>query len=110
MQIPASVKVGWKDFRIVKWHRVGAASASRYGECRHMQGEIAIDETALEGGYGPRKAAHTLLHEILHACYNIAALEDKDDEEKIVSCLSNMLAGAMRDSPEAFAWMLEELR
>lgn len=108
--LPAAVKIGWKDFNIVPWNRVDASSCSRYGECRHMQGEIRIDETALEGGYGPRKAANTLLHEIMHACFAQSTLEKGDDEERIVTCLSNMLSGAMRDSPDVFEWLMRELR
>ena len=39
----------------------------------------------------------TLLHEILHACWNMLGLSRSEEEEKVVNSLSTILIGVMDD-------------
>ena len=98
--LPATIKIGYKDFAIIAWAVVEAMDANRYGETAHQAGVIRIDFS-----HGLHKSAHTLLHEIMHACSAFMGLVDEDKEERYVTALSNALATAWRDNPDVFAWL-----
>lgn len=51
--------------------------------------------------------ADTLLHEILHACWNQTPLRerDEDDEERTVTALTPLLLGVLRDNPDLVAYL-----
>jgi len=52
--LPKSVKVAWRDYKIENWDRREAAGAGRYGETVHASKTIKIDMS-----YGSRQAAST---------------------------------------------------
>lgn len=54
--------------------------------------------------------AETLLHEILHAVYQVFDVKPKDGEERTVHGLSIGLACVIRDNPDLMAWMMGALR
>jgi hypothetical protein len=101
---PTSIKIGFTDYRIEDWGPAKAAAAHRYGECDHLARTIRVDRT-----HGPRMAANTLFHEVLHACWTAALLKDEDEEERIVGSLANTISAAWRDSPDVFAWISEAM-
>lgn len=49
--------------------------------------------------------AEVLLHEVLHCAFWFGCIEDKDDEERTVSILSNVMAQVWRDNPDFVAFM-----
>lgn len=97
---PTKVRVGPFDFRIMLWDRHDSNGARRYGETCIQGLFIRIGEDTLL-----QKAADTLLHEILHACWWAADLDDADKQERTVGCLSTQLCIVWRDSPEVMAWI-----
>lgn len=100
VHLPASVKVGYRVYRIEHWAPRSAAGSNRYGECSHAENVIRVDLS-----YGLVKAANTLLHELLHACCFVMRFDDKDDEERTVGALSNALTGIWVDNPDVIAWI-----
>jgi len=53
------------------------------------------------------RAAETLLHEIMHGVYWAYGIDDKDDEERVVSTMAAGLQQVWRDNPELMAWITE---
>lgn len=105
MKLPTTVRIGYRDFAIEDWDTKQAASSSRYGECDKANAIIRVDTT-----YGPVKSASTLLHEIMHGCYDIVGLTDEDNEERTVTQLSNQMTQVFRDNPDVLAYLRACLR
>lgn len=99
--LPTSVKVGRKIYRIENWEPKSAAAERRCGDAAHEIGRIRVDTS-----FGPAQAAETLLHEILHAIFYIWSMEDEDNQERTVGAMSNGLATVMRDNPDVFSWIV----
>lgn len=96
--VPARVKVGWRAYAVS-----ALVDSDNAGECDPDHGTIKIkpgDDAHM---------AHTLLHEILHACYDQAALRRKDGEERVVAGLANTLAQVLRDNPGVGTFILTGL-
>lgn len=102
MKLPTKLKIGFKDYEVVDWELRPAERAERFGECDQNHCIIRVAQL-----HGDAKAAHTLLHETLHALWTEGSLHKIDagnrDEELVVSVLSQMLAGLMRDNPGVLA-------
>ncbi len=98
--LPKSVKVAWRDYKIENWDRREAAGAGRYGETVHASKTIKIDMS-----YGSRQAASTLLHEIMHASAAMWNYQESSKEEEVVSAFQHGLSTVWRDNPDVFAWI-----
>jgi hypothetical protein len=106
MKLPSKVKVGWCDYEIVDWNHHDAIGARRRGEQCDVSKQIRVD-THL----GNQAAiAETLLHEILHAIYCIFTIGQQDDDERITQITSHGLATVIRDNPDVFAWIAENIQ
>ncbi len=82
-----------------------ATSKDVFGECDHPMGTIRI-----RADIDPIKMANTMLHEVLHACFYIADLQDEDKEERTVTTLANQLSQVWRDNPALIDWLNATLR
>lgn len=98
--LPASIRVGYRTFTTEIMTPRQAEARNAYGECDNAQGIIRI-----WADLDPVKSADTMIHEVLHACYCIAALEDEDKEERIVRTLAHQLAQVWRDNPALIEWI-----
>lgn len=97
---PASIRVGYRTYDIEVWSAMVASAGDRLGECDNLCGTIRIREDL------PMvKAGNTMLHEVMHACWYVASLEDDDKQERIVNTLANQLTQVWRDNPELVAWI-----
>ena len=67
-----------------------------YGNCCSVKRKIQI----YTGG-GGSITRDTLLHEVLHACWAMLALNDKEEEEKVVNSISSVLIGIIDDPRNA---------
>jgi hypothetical protein len=100
MYLAPSVKIAHYDFLI---QQMGAVmeSAEVHGMCDKSGQVIYIDTGATNA-----IQKDTLLHEIMHAIWWTAYLEDEDKEERVVSSLSTGLLQVLRDNP----WVGEAIR
>lgn len=104
--MPASVKVGYRTYRIELWSEQQAQDEDSDGECDHDAGVIRLDPLM-----DAQKAGNTLLHEIIHAVWYVWSMpEENIAEEFAVDALTNGLATVMRDNPGLFGWMESALR
>lgn len=53
--------------------------------------------------------AQILLHELMHAVYEVMGIHAKDGEERIVAQMSQGLAQVMRDNPKLIEWLRKQL-
>ena len=100
MKPPSSIKVGYAEFAVRPFSLDLDADGGMYG--RFSRASCLIE-------YHPRQHREheldTLLHEVLHACWAQAALNDEDDEERIITGLSNTLTQVLKDNPEFLKWI-----
>lgn len=104
MDLPKSIRIGYRDFAIEQWDSRHAVASSRYGECDKMNAVIRVDTQ-----FGPIKAANTLLHEVMHAAWTMAGLDDSEEEERTVTSMSNVMTQVWRDNPDFVHFMSESL-
>ena len=104
LSLPSSIRVGYLTYAIAEMVPMRATGEDAYGLCDNCQHIISI-RSDLE----PVKAANTVLHEVLHACWYVADLHDEDKEERIVTTLANVLSGVWRDNPMLVSWINERL-
>lgn len=63
-----------------------------YGECDKHSRVIRVHRSQPQC-----QKVDTILHEILHAIWDVYALEEKDDEERMVTCTARGLTCIYRD-------------
>ena len=105
---PSSLRVGYTDIRI----RV-EDSEDNHGAYSSVKKTVTL---ATDSSTGP-EGVNTLLHELLHAGYDLGSLrctglsadDAKADEERVVTVLANHLTELFRRNPRLVAWMTEEL-
>lgn len=94
MMLPEHLKIGYEVYRV----SVGTKDFELQGECDTEHATIIIN-----GRPSMRRRAATLIHEILHACWDQAEMGDLGDdarEEQIVNRLSTVLAQTLMDNPQ----------
>ena len=102
--LPATIKIGYKDFAIIAWAVVEAMDANRYGETAHQASVIRIDFS-----HGLHKSAHTLLHEIMHACWPPHIRSIGGTEESVVTSLTPNMLQVWRDNKALVQWITHTL-
>lgn len=98
---PFRLKVAWSGARLKDLGR--GAEKDLVGMFRTERTEILMDPDQSE-----ESAKETLVHELLHACWSLAALRVGDDEERIVDALAPLVLEIVRRNPGTAAWLLEE--
>ena len=102
MKLPATIKVGYRDYTVEAWEPITASANRRLGESDHFGLMIRV-----RADIPAQIKAEVLLHEILHCAWWVGAVEDKDDEERTVSVVANVMSQVWRDNPEFVAFMSE---
>jgi hypothetical protein len=94
-KLPVSLRIGYRDYKVDRWPSKAANAHNANGLCDPISAVIHVSEDRT--GYD---AIATLLHEILHAVFDMADIDPKqDDEERIVTRLASALAQVWRDNP-----------
>lgn len=102
---PDSVRVGYRDFPMRPMteleHRIGNCS----GYFTPRFGILYLDSWP-----SPQETVNGVIHETLHAIWNVHGLGGEDAlEEQTVNSLANGLTQVIRDNPELVYWMVEQL-
>jgi hypothetical protein len=100
MKLPAAVRIGIHKYKIVK------APIENHGELDDVSLELRLTEHFASDA----QEAETVLHETLHALWNQSALQDGDDEERIIYAFSLKLADTMRQNKTLFRAILKALK
>lgn len=101
--LPSSVKVAYRTYRIEMLDHWEATEKQRFGECDKNAAVIRLDEKL-----DRFKMANTVLHELIHAIwYAFNGPEAKITEENIAFVVSNGLTTVLRDNPALAVWLTE---
>jgi len=97
MKLPDSVLVGHRDIQIVKLSTNEALTDGIHGNYQSCTGTIQLN-TTLEDNH----LREVLLHEILHAIYDIYNIQDEDTEERIVSTYAPAMIKLFMDNKQIY--------
>jgi len=103
MDFPSSVRVGPHTISISLKPREEAQTEEAWG-CYNLDNL----DIWVQAELAPTKKARVLLHEIVHALWDVGELGEESDEETAVSVLSTQLLAAMQDNPDVFRWILDQ--
>lgn len=103
-KIPSKIKLGPYLYRIemVKSLQDGKGT-DLMGHCK--SGEHLIE---LREELPPDRERAVLLHELMHAMWEMGALEEETKEELAVLILSPLLLGVMKENPKLMEYLLNE--
>lgn len=104
VELPAHLRVGPVVYRVVEMDYQDAAAQGVDGLCELGQRTIRIREDLNRDDQ-----ARILLHEVLHAAYNMGDLSDGCTEEKVVTVLANWVTAIWRDNPDFVRFMNDAL-
>jgi len=99
-QIPKTIKIGHLTFNIIIMKEEAANELALNGDCNYDKGRIRLCPT-LRG----TRLIEVLIHEILHAIYKQRSLEEGDNEERIVMCISIGITAILKDNPKLGEWI-----
>lgn len=99
MKLPEKIKIGAFTYKIEGWHPPAAQASNCYGQFSHHEKVIRVDTSN-----DAQQIRETLLHEIFHAIYYVWGLDDKDEEERIVSQYGTAFTAVMADNPDIRKW------
>ena len=95
IKLPKVIKVGGFDIEVKPLENLESLAHGINGHFSAIEHVIRIDRTL------PKlKLMDTLLHEVLHAIYNVGNISDEDEEERIVSIMASGLTQVLRDNPK----------
>lgn len=94
LKLPSTLKVGHLRFKVENWKDSEAWASMRWGECDKMAGVIRIAD-----GITDDRKKEVLIHEILHAIWDLASLPTEGEEE-VVSRLAGPLTMVLNDNPK----------
>jgi hypothetical protein len=101
--LPDFIRIGPYDVAIqvedARWHDLNQC----YG--RYIPGDMLIQFGA-GAEINDLHAAETLIHEFLHAAYDIYHLQESDNEERLVTTFSTALVQIFRDNK----WILDFIK
>ncbi len=98
--LPPSIRVGYRTYAIEIMSAMHSTSRDVFGECDNCVGIIRI-----RADLDRVKAVNTMLHEIMHACFYVAGLQDEDKQERTVTGLANQVTQVWRDNPALIDWI-----
>lgn len=104
--LPATIRVGPFDWKLVRLDATTGADRRIYGECSSMSMEIRLSELSPS----TQKAVDTMLHEIGHAIFWAYGLESSDSEERLVSTMGTAWTQVFQDNPWLLLWIAKGVR
>lgn len=104
IEMPRSVRVGPWDWAVNDMSQADCIRSGWIGSCYTAHLEIEVYPKL-----PTQKRAEVLLHEVLHACFEVANLKQHDTltEEKVVNGLGMTLLSVIRDNPDLIAFLTQ---
>lgn len=103
---PTSVRIGPHDWTVKLWDEQAAGNTQALGLCDKHTCTILIME-----GMAPQKEAEVLMHEIIHAIYDVGGLRYLEhQEEAVVNAMGYHMVGIVRDNPDLMDYFAAAMR
>lgn len=99
-KLPTTIRIGWLDYSVEEWPALEALSDGKEGDCDKSNSVIRVCTA-----YGPVRSAEVLLHETIHACWDMGSLGSRESEERVATVLAKQLAQVWRDNPKLVAFV-----
>lgn len=103
-ELPKSIRVGYRTYTVTEMDPRVAEAEGNYGWHSGLLCEIQVRTD----GIAQPEVADSLIHEVLHAAYQLGGLKFDDSEERIVTVLAQ-LTQVWRDNSAFVAFMTESL-
>ena len=103
--IPESIKIGYRDYKLEKWKQTVASANEAQGQFFAKEGIIGYTDD--EKGVSH---ANTLLHEIIHAIVYQWNIDVGEKEETIVNGLTNGLTTVLVDNPKLIDYLKKNIK
>lgn len=97
MTIPESVKLGWRNYRILQDEHRCSEEGDLSGEIDYANSVIYIYDKLSED-----EKCVTLLHEIIHGIFYLSGRKKQMNDEPLIECLSENLYQVIKDNPGMF--------
>jgi hypothetical protein len=104
VRMPEAIRIGYRDYEVQSWKSSEASASERYAECDRINQVIRVRDDLPE-----QLTAECLLHEVLHAAYDMGGIDPGDGEERTVTVMSIQLSQVIRDNPALIAYLQEAL-
>ena len=115
MRPPKRLRIGPYLYRVVcggeRWEKIRADQESKDLYGIHLPHDLVI---GLDPTQDPGVLRTTLLHELLHACFNLSnepfrrvSLKGMEMEEYIIGHLETTLLSVLRDNPDLVAFLVD---
>lgn len=96
MNLPYTLKIGYRDYAVDYLPTAVAVAGAMLGQC-----DTRIPEISVREGLTDLDTAQVLLHELFHAIWDSGCLHTMEPtEETVVSVLSNGFMQVWRDNPD----------
>lgn len=95
-----TIRIGYRDCKVEAWPTDDAIESGAFADYDAAQQLIRV-RTDLP----PQLTAECLLHEVIHAAYDVGCLDVADSEERVVSVLGAQLSQVIRDNPDLIAYL-----
>lgn len=89
------IKVGGIDYQVVFKDKLKDRKKKVWGMTNYEKGVISINTTLSE-----QKTYQTLTHEVTHAMFHEAGLDDYANDERIINPLGNIIYLFIKENPE----------
>lgn len=103
MNLPKSLKIGYKDYDIQELDPKHASDLDIMGDCHNAESRIRVLICD-----NPWDTINTLVHETFHAVYALQSLEEGDSEERVVNSMANGFVGVLRDNPDLLRMITDQ--
>ena len=100
MNLPSKVRIACFDVKVEDWNYISANANHAFGEFSVNEQLIRIDTTI-----NRMLIVDSFIHEINHAIYWAYGIDDKDEEERIVSTMATGWTQVYRDNPEVLEFI-----
>lgn len=102
--IPESIKIGYRDYKLEKWKQTVASANEAQGQFFSKEGVIGY--TSDEEGVSH---ANTILHEIIHGVIYQWNIDVGEKEEAIVNGITNGLTTVFVDNPDLMGYLKNKI-
>lgn len=89
------IKVGGIDYQVIFKDKLKDHKKKVWGMTNYEKGIISINTTLSE-----QKTYQTLIHEVTHAMFHEAGLDDYANDERIINPLGNIVYQFIKENPE----------
>jgi hypothetical protein len=102
VKMPTAVKVAGWVYAIQPMTTEESRDTQLHGHCSNTKRVIHVDTS-----FGPKTAASTLIHEIIHAIFDCFGRPDDDCEERTVGIVESGIVSVIVDNPTVVEWIIE---